>query len=890
MRRILLALTLLSLVVPALSERSLVVGVDYSGRLLVKPKVGANKALRGLDVKLRLDKLGVVAVQVPSKHDPLAYGRQLMATGDFEYAHPDYFCHPIEIPNDPQVMQQWHLFQVSAPRAWDATAGSASVVIAITDTGVDLTHPDLQNRVPGYNAVSNLAQADGGDVSDIHSTGHGTRVTGLACATGNNGIGIAGVANASPFMPIRISNQINGTALMSDILEGITWAVDHGAKVINTSYDHVEVPAVETTGEYAWDHGAVSVWGVGNGNVDTKTLPDPDLDWDHKRVIVVGSTDQNDAKASFSNYGKGVDIFAPGTQLLTTNKGGGYGTVTGTSYSAPLVAGSLALILVQNPGIDLYAAQMRLFRCCRDLGVEVPPGDPAFKPGNDMYWGWGRTNIGSSLLGWPQNLQYRITALPPLAGFTSSTARGINDLGEVVGWSGVGNDVRATKWPNSAIPMGIGTLPSGALGDIAVAVNNRGDVALSAFSPNAWPYRYADGTTTRMPNNLGSDGEPFDLNEAGSIIGRINGSLPRSFVWPLNGTPYDPGFAPGWGGGSGTALNDNGLLTQTVGPGGGYFAYSYNGQTWGSLPWYSYLGYTWCNRLSNSNLGAGYSRIDTGEILPILWDLEDHAFDRTFPAINGICQDVNEFEEVVGYDSRNNLAVIFDGFQAGYLRDLLSSILPPGFSYLEVANAISNRHVIVGRAVKTDGQYVAFRAEPIEGIQVTVDLGQLGSNPIYLGALPPACVVDFRDEGGNYIPNSRREYAYNSGTGHIQVAIPPEVTGAYRMYFRLTNINDDPEYASGGWEGPGYLGKIYPPLNEPALPIDAIYVPDMTLYVGDCDSDNEIGISDYAVLSAAYGSFEGDTGWDRRADLDGDLEISIGDYAILSGNYGLAGD
>lgn len=886
----LFAISLAVLAVPCHSK-SLVAGVDYNGRLLVKPKAGATTALRGLDVKARLDKLGIVAVQVPTKQDPIAYGRELMATGNFEYAHPDYICHPIEIPNDPQVMQQWHLFHVSAPRAWDATAGSASVVIAITDTGVDLTHPDLQNRVPGYNAVTNLAQAEGGDVSDIHSTGHGTRVTGLACATGDNGIGIAGVAYASPFMPIRISNQINGTALMSDILEGITWAVDHGAKVVNTSYDHVEVPAVQTTGEYAWNNGAVSVWGAGNGNADTKTLPDPDLDWDHKRVIVVGSTDQNDAKASFSNYGKGVDIFAPGTQLLTTSKGGGYGTVTGTSYSAPLVAGAIALALAQAPSPELQQVQLNMFRSCRDLGVSVEPGQPGYLPGNDAYWGWGRLNIGSALLGWVQSLHYTIRDLPPLPGYQHSQVHSINDKGEPVGNSWTGSTGRATKWSAAGIPSEIGVRPPNNTADSALKINNGGDIAINGNG--GWVYRFSNGVMTEMANVFGAfSADGYDMNESGTIFGHIHGNGHHAFVWPNGTNPYDPGAPSGYNWNYGTAINDNGYFTIRVGPTGPYseyYAYSFDGFNWTYMPYHVYWANSWCNRLSQNNLGAGYSAISTGQI-PILWDLEDHAFDRWYPSTNGECRDVNEFEEVVGYDSSSGRAMILDGYRTGYLEELLLEPMPPGWSRLEYPFEINNQHQIVGRGYKTNGNYFGYRADPVEGIRVTVDLGQLGSNPIYLGALPPACVVDFRDEAGNYIANSRREYAYNSGTGHIQVAIPPEVTGAYRMYFRLTNINDNPEYASGGWEGPGYLGKVYPPLNEPALPIDAIYVPDMTLYVGDCDSDNEIGISDFAILSAAYGTSVYDPGSDTRADLDGDLEISIGDYAILSGNYGLVGD
>lgn len=382
------------------------------------------------------------------------------------------------------------------------------------------------------------------------------------------------------------------------------------------------------------------------------------------------------------------------------------------------------------------------------------------------------------------------------------------------------------------------------------------------------------------------------MSSSGVIIGRV-GSTP--FVWPLNSDPYNPGRPDGVSGTSfiGSAINDNGYLTERVGPvgAGDYHMYAFDGFQWSYMPYYTFWGYTWCNNLNNSNLGVGFSFIGDGTYkMPILWDLENHAFDRTFPWVYGSCEDVNEFDEVVGADTWSSLGVVFDGYKSGYLHDLLVAPLPQSWSRITACYSVNNRHTIVGQALKTNGHYVGFRADPVEGIQVTVDLGQLGSNPSYIGALPPAFTVDFTDEQGNRYTGSRRTYTYDSLTGHAQIIVPPEVTGPFRAYFRLTNAADNPTYGAGDWQGPGYLGRVCPPMNEPALPIDSSYIPPVSLFLGDSDSDNEITIGDYSIVSRAFGTFIGDPDWDARADIDGDEEISQGDLDKIIENFGLVGD
>src|SRR5207249_8749598 len=121
------------------------------------------------------------------------YAARLLATGEYQYVHPDWTCYPVENPpNDPQFADQWHHPRIQSPQAWDITTGDPEFVLALVDAGIDLTHPDLApHRVPGYNSATHLDEAHGGQVNDIN--GHGTHTSGDAAAIGNNATGVCGV-------------------------------------------------------------------------------------------------------------------------------------------------------------------------------------------------------------------------------------------------------------------------------------------------------------------------------------------------------------------------------------------------------------------------------------------------------------------------------------------------------------------------------------------------------------------------------------------------------------------------------------------------------------------------------------------------------------------------
>lgn len=282
---------------------------EFTGELLVRPKgevLGVSHATartmsRALDrirplivEKARLTHEYVVRVPEGMTENELA--AVLMATGDYEYAEPNWLLYPAStVPNDPFFATSWQHTRIQSAAAWDLETGDPSVIVAVCDTGVDQDHPDLQAAlVSGYNARSRQTQADGADVDDVN--GHGTFVAGCAAAIGNNGTGVVGAGWNFHIMPVRVTNNTNGTASAFDILGGARWAAEHGAKAINASYSGGTSASIQTAGAEIKAMGGLLFYAAGNDNALLPDVYRPDY-------VIVASTTSSDNKSGFSNYG-----------------------------------------------------------------------------------------------------------------------------------------------------------------------------------------------------------------------------------------------------------------------------------------------------------------------------------------------------------------------------------------------------------------------------------------------------------------------------------------------------------------------------------------------------------------------------------------------------------
>ncbi|WP_339998850.1 S8 family peptidase [Priestia aryabhattai] len=291
---------------------------------------------------------------------------------EVEYAEPDYTLSASYTPNDPFFPYQYGPQKVQAPDAWDVTTSNGNIKIAIVDTGIQLNHPELSIKLwPGYNFVEgNLVPNDG--------NGHGTHVAGIAAALTENSLGIAGVAPSASLIPVRALDN-SGNGLLSNIANAITYSTNAGAKVINLSLGSSQSSiTLENAVNYAWNQGVVVVAAAGNEASSTPIYPAA-----YQNAIAVASTDNNDQKSDFSNFGTWVDVAAPGSTILSTYIGSYYAYLSGTSMAAPHVAGLAALLAAQ--GQTNLQIRNTIQSTCDVI------------PGTGVYWTYGRINANRAV-------------------------------------------------------------------------------------------------------------------------------------------------------------------------------------------------------------------------------------------------------------------------------------------------------------------------------------------------------------------------------------------------------------------------------------------------------------------------------------------------------------
>ena len=281
---------------------------------------------------------------------------------DVEYAEPDAMAQAAQTPNDPSWPDEWGPSRVNAPAAWNTTTGSASTVVAMLDTGVEYSHPDLQGRfISGFDFVNN-------DNNPADDNGHGTSVAGVIGATTNNATGVAGLCWSCALMPVKVLGA-NGNGDYATLANGITWATDHGANVISMSLvGPTDSSTLHSAVQYAHSHGVVLVAAAGNAGSSSRYYPAA-----YSEVLGVAGTQFDDTLYSWSDYGSWVKLAAPGCNEATVI-GSSYATFCGTSSATPVVAGVAALLRSANASASNTALEAALESSATKIGTSVACG------------------------------------------------------------------------------------------------------------------------------------------------------------------------------------------------------------------------------------------------------------------------------------------------------------------------------------------------------------------------------------------------------------------------------------------------------------------------------------------------------------------------------------
>jgi len=431
LKKILCAMSLISLVVYtviALSGSAIAQtpeGAEYvQGEFLVKFKpdvkkeaVVSLKSEFGLEAIKILKRTGIHHLKIGSNLTVQEMIEQLRCCPFVEYAEPNYIRYLDHTPNDPDYSQMWGLdntgqtggtpdADIDAPEAWDIQTGSSSVVVAVIDSGIDLTHEDLAANLwtnSGEIPDNGIDDDGNGYIDDVHGwdfrsndndpsdtssacAGHGTHVAGIIGAVGDNGLGIVGVNWDVRIMPLRCSGTSWGifcAANDSDIIEAIEYYTDFGVQVSNNSYGGG--PFSQAMEEVIRASHSVFVAAAGNDGTNNDTSPHYPSNCNLDNIIVVAAIDHNDQMASFSNFGgKSVDLGAPGDGILSTLPGNNYDIYSGTSMAAPHVTGAAALLLAKDSTLTNMEVKWRLLKGTDPTGLLVLTG--------------GRLNVSNALL------------------------------------------------------------------------------------------------------------------------------------------------------------------------------------------------------------------------------------------------------------------------------------------------------------------------------------------------------------------------------------------------------------------------------------------------------------------------------------------------------------
>jgi thermitase len=357
-----------------------------SGQLIIKFKSTITestikKKLKDYNIRIlySIDELSVLVVEVPKgKEDAIL--SSLKKEHIITYAEPDYIYRYDSQDEQKDsstsaaiistvAKQQWNLIQIHAFEAWNMSRGTG-VKVGIIDSGFEIDHPALAGKILDTQDFS-------GENSLKDIIGHGTRVAAIIAGTSSTSDGAIGVCPDCQLLLAKLGANISSAT----VAKAIMWATKKGAKVINLSvitegYSNLTKEAIN----YAWDKGVVIVAAAGNGGTSQQAYPAA-----YNNAVAVAAVDENDEKASFSNFGDWVMIAAPGVNIYTSQKNGLYGYTSGTSISSPIVAGVAGLIWASKYGTSNQAVVQRLCNTADKIN------------GTNTYWRCGRINAKAAV-------------------------------------------------------------------------------------------------------------------------------------------------------------------------------------------------------------------------------------------------------------------------------------------------------------------------------------------------------------------------------------------------------------------------------------------------------------------------------------------------------------
>jgi serine protease len=350
---------------------------------------------------------GLCIVRIPARATVqqmvAAFGKRL----DIEYAEPTGLNYITWVPDDPRYDRQWNFEMIGVPQAWDKVGGGDGfTTVAVLDTGVAyenyedfIVAPDLAGQA--FRHPQDFVNDDGHANDDNH---HGTHVCGTIAQATNNATGVAGIAYNIVIMPVKVLNA-NGVGTDLDISDGIRWAVDHGARILNCSLGGPPTIAKYEAVKYAYNKGKLLIAAAGNNNTGRLKYPAR-----YEKAMGVGAVDRDRNRAYYSNWGTGIDVVAPGGETDVASQNGilqnafplndpdnmGYYYFMGTSMATPHVSALAALLWSEGTYSGRQEVKDRIEATCEDLGAA----------GYDTTFGHGLINANAALPDVPPTLSW----------------------------------------------------------------------------------------------------------------------------------------------------------------------------------------------------------------------------------------------------------------------------------------------------------------------------------------------------------------------------------------------------------------------------------------------------------------------------------------------------